>query len=118
MFFNTSSFKSIEAGLSLSWTQQQIHTQNLANLETPGYKSQSLVVFEDALSNAMADEKGKSIHAEIHTDESTSLRPDGNNVNLEIENIGLYKAYTQYSMLIDKASGQFTNIKTVLNSNI
>ncbi len=116
MFFNSTNFKTIEAGISIAWLDQQLHTQNISNIETPGYKTKNLV-FDDYLNEAMASENGGKFSVSVVEDTSDVLQ-DGNNVNLEKENIELYKAYAQYTMLLDKATGQFDNITTVLNSNM
>ena len=118
MFFQTNNFRTLEAGVNMTQLQQQMHLQNLANIETPGYKSKELVfekVLEDAQSAGSASPR---FHGEMVTDDSTSIRQDGNNVNYEKENIELYKSYTQYSMLIDKVSGQFDNYNYILNNNM
>ncbi len=119
MFFNSSEFKLLEAGTDYSWAKQQLHSQNMSNIETPGYKTKNLVVFDELLENAIAGdgEMPDTLSAHVVTDES-SVRPDGNNVDLEKENIELYKSYVQYSMLLDKIQGKFDNYNTVLNAEM
>lgn len=118
MFFDTKSLKTMEAGVQMTWMQQQLHLQNLANIETPGYKAKSLA-FDDVLQNARkTGSVPDSIRAEIVTDENSSVLQDGNSVDLEAENIEYYKAYVQYSMLLDRISDQFENYSYVLNSNM
>lgn len=118
MFYNSSAFKALEAGVQLSSMKQQINLQNLANLETPGYKSKSLD-FETVL-QASNDQgrKTNKIRASIVTDENTTARVDGNNVDFEKENIEMYKSYVQYSALLNKIKGQFDNYSYVLNNSM
>ena len=63
MFFQSKDFRVLEAGVQLAWLQQQLHTQNLANIETPGYKSKSLV-FERTLRQAQenADQRPEDVY--------------------------------------------------------
>ncbi len=120
MFFNSTGFKVLEAGAELSWAKQQVHTQNLANIETPGYKSQSLdfsVVFDEAVSSSNLSTPSY-VTANISRNEDLSVLQDGNNVDLEYENLELYKSYTQYSMILDKITGQFRNYSTIINANM
>ncbi|MEA4892949.1 MAG: flagellar basal body rod protein FlgB [Peptococcaceae bacterium] len=121
MFFQSNEFKVMEAGVQAAWMQQKLHLQNIANLETPGYKAKGLV-FEDALKEARgkrdSSSDGSVVRAEIVTQENTVVRPDGNNVDFDSENVSLYKAYVQYSLLLDKITGQFSNYSYVLNSNM
>ena len=120
MFYDSSKFKVLEAGVQLSWMQQKLSTQNIANIETPGYKAKSLTF--DGVLSAVNDNPNASeirqINASVSTDDSLSLQPDGNNVNLEAESVSLYKAYAQYSTLLGRISGEFNKYNYVLNCNM
>ena len=107
----------LEAGVQTSWMKQQTHTQNLANLETPGYKSKQLE-FSTVLEKTQSGDSLSSLDVNLVTDDALSLRPDGNNVDFEKENLELYKSYTQYSMFINKVNGQFENYNYVLNNTM
>lgn len=115
MFFKSDQFRSLEGGVSAAWLQQQLHTQNLSNLETPGYKAKGLV-FGQVLDHAQGS--AKTIQSKIVTDTTTEIRPDGNNVDFDKESLELYKSYVQYSLLLDKVKGQFNGYNTVLSSNM
>jgi flagellar basal-body rod protein FlgB len=120
MLYDSSQFKLLEAGIKLSWMQQQISTQNIANSETPGYKSKSLSfesVLKDAKDSADTSEVER-IDAKINTSDTTSTRADGNNVDSEKESLELYKAYAQYSMLLEKVHSEFNKYDFVLNANM
>ena len=118
MFFNSYNFKLLEAGTNLSWNKQELHMQNIANVETPGYKAKSL-----DFANVLSEERrnitsSNIIEAEVVEDETASARSDGNNVNMEKESIELYKSYAQYSMLLTKVKSEFDKFGYVLNSNM
>lgn len=53
MFYDSNSFKVMEAGVQMAWLQQQINSQNIANADTPGYKSKNLS-FESVLQDVQA----------------------------------------------------------------
>lgn len=114
MFSDSKVLQAMEGGLNAAWMQQQLHLQNLANVSTGGYKAKSMV-FEKVLD---ASQKQPVYQAKIVESKDVSLRPDGNNVNTDIESMELYKAYAQYSMLLDKIKGEFTNYETVLNCSM
>lgn len=120
MFYNSSSFKTLEAGVQLAWLQQQIATQNLSNIETPGYKAKTLSF--EAVMKDFEDEKRApevtEINGSINTSDAISKRPDGNNVDSDAESLALYKAYAQYSMLLDKVKREFDGYNTVLGANM
>lgn len=118
MFFNSYDFKLLEAGTNLSWNKQELHMQNIANVETPGYKAKSLD-FVNVLSEERRNITSSNIiEAVVVEDENASTRPDGNNVNMEKESIELYKSYAQYSMLLTKVKSEFDKFGYVLNSNM
>lgn len=116
MFFNASPFRALEGGLNAAWMQQQLHSQNLSNLETPNYKTKSLV-FDEVLTQTQKGQAVQSFRGRVVTDES-DIRIDGNNVDVEKEGTELYKSYVQYSMLLDKVKGQFSNYNVVVNCNM
>ena len=118
MFFNSYNFKLLEAGTNLSWTKQELHMQNIANVETPGYKAKQLD-FINVLSQERQNVTSTNIiETQVIEDETASTRSDGNNVNLEKESIELYKSYAQYSMLLGKVRSEFDKYGYVLNSNM
>lgn len=104
--------------MNLAWMQQKINSQNIANVETPGYKSKSLS-FDSVLREAENGCKEISrLNVRVESSDAVSNRPDGNNVDLETESIALYKAYAQYSMLLSKLSSEFDKYNSVLNANM
>lgn len=121
MFFDSSKFKTMEAGVNLAWMQQQINSQNISNIETPGYKSKSLSfesVMREAENNKNAAPEVERIDVSVNTSDNVSNRPDGNNVDAETEYISMYKAYVQYSMLLNKVDTEFNKYNYVLNANM
>lgn len=114
MFFSDGAFTALQAGSQRTWMEQQIHMQNLANLETPGYKAKELS-FEGILEKAQGKREMK---LKLIEDDTFSIRNDGNNVDFERENIEMYKSYAQYSMLLDRIRGEFDKYSYVLNSNM
>lgn len=60
MLFDSLDFKAMEAGLGALNTKQQVISQNLANIDTPGYKSQE-VSFKDVLDGQVKSQKESTI---------------------------------------------------------
>lgn len=117
VFYNSSNFKLMEAGIKIAQAKQDMHTHNIANLDTPGYKAKAMV-FKDVLTaekNNRQEITGISVEIK---DTASSSRPDENNVDYESESLGLYKTYVQQTMLLSKIKSQFENYSSVLNSSI
>ena len=120
MFYDSNEFKVLEAGVQLSWLQQKLNTQNIANIETAGYKSKSLS-FESVLKevqNGSDNSDVSSVKASVTTNDALSGQLNGNNVDLETESISLFKAYSQYSMLLNKITSESDKNSYVLNCNM
>ena len=80
-------FDSIEAALKAENLRQKAIASNIANLETPRYRSVD-VKFEDMLDKAMqqADTTGTGdVEAELYQPGTTAVNENGNDVNLEVE---------------------------------
>ena len=111
MFFDSKQFQVMTGSLQALSMQQMMILHNLANVETPGYKSKS-VSFVDTL----ADEQNRyDLKAVITTDDNTSVRPDGNNVDTDMESMKLYENYVTQLAMYQKITGQFTNFRYVIS---
>jgi flagellar basal-body rod protein FlgB len=89
----------LERLMSAAALRHKVLANNVSNQNTPGYKRQ-YVQFEDLLRQTL--ESGGDlarVEPRVVTDEATPARPDGNNVNLELEenaqdeNVLLFEAY-------------------------
>ncbi|MDD3693123.1 MAG: flagellar basal body rod protein FlgB [Oscillospiraceae bacterium] len=113
---NLSGMSVMQKTLDALWLRQRIISNNIANIDTPGYKSRE-VKFEEYLNNltpsVMLKEKDVP-DARIVTRNDTSLREDGNNVDIDKESLELYRVQIQYEYMVRKLSDEFSNIKTVL----
>lgn len=114
MLFGSREFKIMEQSADALWQKQKVISQNIANYTTPNYKAQSLT-FSEVLNNQNNTNSDKLIEVTVKTDETSTVRPDGNNVDMVKENLELYKTYMQSAYLFEKINGQFTSIRNVFN---
>jgi flagellar basal-body rod protein FlgB len=93
----------LEAGLKASGLRSKVIANNIANLNTPGYRRQE-VRFETLLAKALESPSGANIRKvkpEIFEPRSTPVSGNGNDVNLDaevgemIKNGAAYKAYVR-----------------------
>lgn len=121
MLFNSLDFKAMEASLNALNTKQQVITQNLANIDTPGYKAQE-VSFEDMLNKNIDErmERNKdgsvdyAFKTTVKSTENTYFNTDGNNVDTDKESLELYSAYLQSSYIIQKMNSTIGNYRYVM----
>lgn len=109
----------MQKSLDALWMKQKTIDQNIANFETPGYKSQH-VVFNDMLkkelerSSSSNSSRSTRTLARVVTNKGTSERLDGNNVNMEKENIEMARTVLQYNQMVQKISGSLSTLKYVI----
>ena len=122
----------LHKGLDAAWTRQETISQNIANVNTPGYKSRR-VAFESAFQNALAGTSGFSARrtrarhlafgggqslsevtpAVVQNDHYT-MRMDGNNVDVEAENAALAENTIRYDLLSNKMNAEFARMKLAI----
>jgi len=105
------------------WQKQQVTLNNIANSSTPGYKAQ-YVTFQDELKRKMDfyGEMGsgkvrdgiEESSIRVHTKKDESSRLDGNNVNMDVEQVELASATIQYQMAINSINNEFNRIRSVI----
>lgn len=116
MIFERLANQAMESGMDAIWMKMRAHTDNIANYSTPGYKSKK-VNFHEVYDSVSESQLGKMVlRATVSTDENTEARVDGNNVNMEYEQLELWKAQAQYAALTSKINSDYTNLRTVINT--
>lgn len=116
MLFDSLKYRTMESSLQAMALKQNLISQNIANYETPDYKAKK-VSFQDLLEDARRDGETEGKYhfmATVYQDDTTMVRPDGNNVDLEKENMDLLQTYYQTVALYQKIGGEFSNMRYVL----
>ncbi len=116
----------LDMAADAAWLRNETIANNIANATTPNYKRQD-VTFELELERAMTGSNTKSLverakdirldRIDIRTyDDSDdfSYRLDGNNVDIDTENVILAKNQLKYNALIESIQGEFTSLKTAM----
>ena len=115
----------LDKAADASWMRQEAISNNIANVNTPGYKRQD-VAFEDSLQEAISSSRYRSTDEKVanlskadlrirsYTDSSGfSYRLDGNNVDIDTENAALARNQLKYNALVDSINHEFSMIKAV-----
>lgn len=126
---NTNAFDYInvlDKAADASWKRNEALSNNISNVDTPGYKRQD-VAFESELKKALGSVRYDSMDAKVagintsrlngkaYTDMShLSYRLDGNNVDIESENVMLAENQLKYQGLVMSINQEFTNLQTVM----
>ena len=109
-----------------AWQRNEAISNNIANVDTPGYKRQD-VAFESVLQKALGNNRYESMDEKVSNINLSRLRGrayvdyanysyrlDGNNVDIENENVMLAENQLKYQGLISSINLEFTNLQTVM----
>jgi len=129
--FTTDAFDYInimDKAADASWKRENVITNNIANADTPGYKRQD-VEFESVLERELGSSKYVSLDKKVrrlnsdlsgldvspYTDSANySYRLDGNNVDVDTEQVELASEQLRYELLTTAINEEFTRMKIVL----
>jgi flagellar basal-body rod protein FlgB len=83
--------------LDLAASQAKLTAQNMANVDTPGYKALGMD-FEAEMRDAMASAaQGRDVRAvQVGLEDGLIARPDGNNVSMDRESLNLAEAQLKF----------------------
>ncbi len=128
-----SSVNLLEKGVNTSLLRNEVISNNIANVDTPGFKA-SDVRFEDIMAQSLGTDTGSlklSVTNERHIsgighvenaeeavvvrDSSTSAGMDENNVNIEHEMVELAKNTIQYFTLVSKMNSEFRKLNSAID---
>ncbi len=122
-----SNFYTLKVGMDVAMLRHEIHSHNIANAETPGYK-RKYVVFEEMLNEFLEGKRLKLVRTNpkhmpsssetvkpiVLTDRSTSYRNDGNNVDIDYEVVEMVKNGLKYQVLSRLMSMNIERYNSVL----
>ena len=111
-----------------SWLRNEVINNNIANVNTPNYKRQD-VSFDDTLAielkktgttqvdldKRVANADSTRLEGKIYTDATNySYRIDGNNVDIDTENVELASNEIKYNGLVSSINAEFARLKSVI----
>ena len=122
----------LQRGLSAAWTRNAVIRNNIANVETPGFKA-SDVEFESLMARSIEEagfvgskthpghrdigtgNQPMPVHPLIVQRDGTAMRYDGNNVDIEAENVKLAQNSLYYNTLVEKMNSELRRLKTAIS---
>jgi len=126
---NTNAFDYInvlDKAADASWLRNEAISNNISNADTPYYKRQD-VAFEAELKKALGMGSEENLDMRVHNLKSSRLNPhvytdygqysyrlDGNNVDIENENVMLAENQLKYQGLLTSINQEFTNLQSVM----
>lgn len=93
--------------------RQQAIAQNIANVNTPGYRAK-VVSFESALSQSVANGNGSAQPVEF--DSSNPVNVNGNNVSLDNETLNNVSTVLRYQFAARAVGAEFDAVRTAMKT--
>lgn len=116
----------LDKAADASWLRNEAIGNNIANVDTPGYTRQD-VAFESVLKQALGMSRYETMDAKVanlklerlngrpYTDYANfSYRIDGNNVDIDNENVMLAENQLKYQGLMTAINQEFMNLQAVM----
>jgi len=104
----------LRAGLNGLNERRQASEDAVANMETPGYLAKR-VSFEDQLASAIDSGDPSSASMQV-TNKTDVAQPNGNNVKVDQEMIGLSDTALRQQLLVEAVNAKFRLMRTVLGA--
>lgn len=123
---NDSTMQLLKVGLDASALRGKVIANNMSNINTEDFK-RSYVSFEENLKSEIDKfslKKTDSKHlsgtlsdslVDVEVDNSTSMRTDGNNVDLDLEKVDQAANSLMYNALITQANSKLNMTKIVIS---
>ncbi|GMA49044.1 flagellar basal body rod protein FlgB [Alicyclobacillus contaminans] len=128
-------FQLLQNAMQAAQLRQQVYSNNIANIDTPGYHRQD-VTFESLLQNALntstvTSDTGEkwiplsqsspnwqaalNVQPQVVTDTSTTVDNNGNNVDVDAEMARLAENQIQYNALVQDMQMRLDRLKNAID---
>ncbi len=104
----------VEHYLDLVTFRHELISSNLANVDTPGYRTQD-IDFEGEIRRAEQRLEGGSVSPHVQQVKGLIERPDGNNVSLERETMALARVQLQYRAGVELLRNEIHELQSAIN---
>ncbi|WP_312542366.1 flagellar basal body rod protein FlgB [Enterococcus sp.] len=111
-------YELLKTALNVSSQRAELISSNIANVNTDGYKAKR-IVFESELKQALetnGSTAASQVKPQITENASTSIKDNGNNVDLEVEMLDQAANGLYYSALTAQVNGRLQMMNMVLSN--
>jgi len=100
--------------LDLAATRQALITSNIANVDTPGYRTRD-IDFHGELQRALQSDGEATTEPIVREVQGLIARPDGNNVSIDRESMLLAEVQLQFSVAEQLLKSDFKTLSMAIN---
>ena len=104
--------------LDLATSAVKLSAQNMANVDTPGYRAVGLD-FESEMKNAISNSESGGAAQPVHVrfEDGLVARPDGNNVSVDRESLNLAEAQLQFKTGVALLHQQYQMVMNAIHAD-
>lgn len=114
MQVTTATGDALQRYLDLASDQMKLTAENMANVDTPGYKTQG---FDFAAEFSRAVGSNVQTQPSVSNVDGLTARPDGNNVSLDREGMQLAKAQLEFRAGVSLMKTQYTRVMDAIHAD-
>ena len=101
--------------LDLATRQIQVTAANMANIDTPGYRTVGMD-FDAAMQQALADDGESAVQPRIRPVGGLVVRPDGNDVSMDRESMQMAEAQLRYKTGVALLRREYTRVFNAIHA--
>jgi flagellar basal-body rod protein FlgB len=116
MQITTATSDALQKYLDLASNQMKLTAENMANVDTPGYKTQGFD-FASEFSRALDTSGGTTPAVNVGNVDGLTARPDGNNVSLDREGMQLAKSQLEFRTGVSLLRSQYTRVMDAIHAD-
>lgn len=113
-WFNSPQTSLLERYMDLTAMRQALITSNIANVDTPGYRTRD-IDFSGELQRAIQSDESNSTEPVVREVQGLIARPDGNNVSIDRESMLLSEVQLQFSAAEQLIKSEFKKLNLAIN---
>ena len=116
MQVTTATSDALQKYLDLASDQMKLTAENMANVDTPGYKTEGFD-FASEFSHALNSSAGTAAAPNVTNVDGLIARPDGNNVSLDREGMQLAKTQLEFRTGVSLLRSQYTRVMDAIHAD-
>jgi flagellar basal-body rod protein FlgB len=116
MQVTTATSDAVQKYLDLASDQMKLTAENMANVDTPGYKTQGFD-FSQEFSRALESSSRTAAAVTVGNVDGLTSRPDGNNVSLDREGMQLAKAQLEFRTGVSLLRSEYTRVMDAIHAD-
>ena len=116
MQVTTATGEALQRYLDLASDQMKVTAENMANVDTPGYKTQGFD-FASEFSQALQADASASPEVRMVDVDGLTARPDGNNVSMDREGLQMAKAQLEFRTGVSLLRTEYSRILSAIHED-